>query len=276
MTEVLKGKPVSAKIRERLQKRIFEKKQANIPFGLAIVRIGRNESDLSYERNLKKHCEKLEIPVKICELEDTTTTGEVVRNLDILNQDSSITGILVFRPLPKQIDDARVHIAILPDKDVDAMHPFSLGKIMEGDLSGHVPATPAAVRAFIHHYGIDIRGHSVAIVNRSLVFGKPLSMMLLEDDACPEIFHSKTFDLRKQLKRADVVVLATGRTHMFDRSYFNEASIVLDVGVSVNADGKLCGDADFDDLNGYVRILTPPVGGIGSATTMLLLENVVG
>lgn len=275
-TEVLKGKQVADEVRERIRQKIDEKKENNRPFGLAVLRVGNDESDLSYERSLKKNCDKLGIPMKSCALPKTATTADVVRELERLNEDPETTGILVFRPLPKQIDSAQVRLAILPEKDVDAMHPLSLAKIMEGDFSAHLPATPAAVRAFLHHYEIDVRGKTIAIVNRSLVFGRPLAMILLEDDACPQILHSKTEDLRGVLKRADIVVLATGRAKMFDRSYFTNESIVLDVGVSVDENGTLCGDADFEALDGYVKMITPPKGGIGSATTALLLEQVVG
>lgn len=276
MTEILKGKPVAEEVRERILRKVTENKENQKAFGLAVLRVGNDESDLSYERSLKKNCAKLAIPIKSCALPDTATTDDVVREIERLNKDSEITGILVFRPLSKDIDDIRVRLAVAPEKDVDAMHPLSLAKIMEGDLSGHLPATPAAVRAFLHHYEIDVRGRTVAIVNRSLVFGRPLAMMLLEDDACPQILHSKTKDLREILKRADVAVLATGRAKMFDRTYFTNESIILDVGVSVDANGALCGDADFDALSDYVKMITPPKGGIGSVTTMLLLEQVVG
>lgn len=275
-TEVLKGKPVADEVRERIGHKIDEKKENKRPFGLAVLRVGDQESDLSYERSLKKSCEKLGIPMKSCALPKTASTADVVQEIEKLNRDQETTGILVFRPLPKQIDSAQVRLAILPEKDVDAMHPLSLAKIMEGDLSAHLPATPAAVRAFLHHYEVDVRGKMVAIVNRSLVFGKPLAMILLEDDACPQILHSKTEDLRGVLKRADIAVLATGRAKMFDRSYFTNESIVLDVGVSVDENGVLCGDADFEALDGYVKMITPPKGGIGSATTAFLLEQVVG
>lgn len=276
MTKVLKGKPVAEEVRERILRKVTENKENQKAFGLAVLRVGNDESDLSYERSLKKNCEKLEIPMKSCALPDTATTDDVVREIERLDKDPEITGILVFRPLSKGIDDTRVRLAVAPEKDVDAMHPLSLAKIMEGDLSGHLPATPAAVRAFLHHYEIDVCGRTVAIVNRSLVFGRPLAMMLLEDDACPQILHSKTKDLREILKRADVAVLATGRAKMFDRTYFTNESIILDVGVSVDANGALCGDADFDALSDYVKMITPPKGGIGSVTTMLLLEQVVG
>lgn len=276
MTEILKGKPVADEVRERILRKIAANKENQKTFGLAVLRVGNGESDLSYERSLKKNCEKLAIPIKSCALPDTATTDDVVREIERLNKDPEITGILIFRPLSKGIDDTRVRLAVAPEKDVDAMHPLSLAKIMEGDLSGHFPATPAAVRAFLHHYDIDVRGRTVAIVNRSLVFGRPLAMMLLEDDACPQILHSKTKDLREILKRADVAVLATGRAKMFDRTYFTNESIILDVGVSVDANGALCGDVDFDALSDYVKMITPPKGGIGSVTTMLLLEQVVG
>lgn len=276
MTEILKGKPVAEEVRERILRKVRENKENQKAFGLAVLRVGDDESDLSYERSLKKNCAKLEIPMKSCALPDTATTDDVVREIERLNKDPEITGVLVFRPLSKGIDDTRVRLAVAPEKDVDAMHPLSLAKIMEGDLSGHFPATPAAVRAFLHHYDIDVRGRTVAIVNRSLVFGRPLAMMLLEDDACPQILHSKTKDLKGVLQRADVAVLATGRAKMFDRTYFTNESIILDVGVSVDVNGALCGDADFDALSDYVKMITPPKGGIGSVTTMLLLEQVVG
>lgn len=275
MAEILKGKEVAQEIRQRIDQKVKSLKEKGKFPCLAVLRVGANPNDLSYEKALIKNCKDLEIDCRVREMPINSDTEQLLDVIDRWNRSESISGILVFRPLPKTIDEEKIRNAILPEKDVDAMHPLNLAQIFQGDFKNFVPATPQAVMEFIRHYTIDIRGKIVAVVNRSLVFGRPLAMMLLNQNACPLICHSKTRNLSEVLKSADVVVLATGQAKTFGKDFFTPESIILDVGVNVDDEGKLSGDADFENLKDYVKILTPPKGGIGSTTTAILLEQVV-
>lgn len=195
--------------------------------------------------------------------------------MEELNGDESISAILVFRPLPKHIDEARIRKAISPAKDVDCMHPLNLARVFEGDMDGFLPGTPKAAVEILLYNKVDLEGKNVVIINRSMVLGKPLAMMLLNENATVTICHSRTKDLPAITKAADVVVTALGRAKFFDENYFNEDSICIDVGISVDDDGNLSGDIDYEPVSEKVKMITPVPGGVGSVTTSLLLSQVV-
>lgn len=275
MTEILKGKPVADQLKEEMKERIHKLSKVSCTPTLAVVRVGNNANDISYEKGIKKNCETLGIAVDIHELDSEIDTEGLIEKMQQLNAAQEISGILVFRPLPKHIEEDRIRLAIDPGKDVDCMHPLNLARIFESDFSRFVPATPMAAMKMMDHYGIDLEGKNVAIVNRSLVFGRPLAMMLLSANATPMICHSRTQNLKKVLQEADVVIVAMGRAESLDRSMFTPESIIIDVGVSANAEGKVAGDAKYDDLIDFVDKITPVPGGVGSITTTILLDQVV-
>lgn len=275
MAQILKGKDVAIKIKEQIKKDIdMLKGEGKVPT-LGIIRLGSNADDISYEKSIIKNCEKAEINSKVFERDLKMTTEELEELMGVLNQDNSISGILIFRPLPKHIDEARIRESISPKKDIDCMHPINLAKVFEGDFSGFVPCTPKSAMEILLYNGVDLEGKNVVVINRSMVLGKPLAMMLLGKNATVTICHSRTKDLASITNKADVVVTALGRAKFFDEKYFNENSICIDVGVSLDDEGNLSGDIDYDNVSEKVSMITPVPGGVGSVTTSLLLSQVV-
>lgn len=271
----LRGKVVADQIKEGLTKDIEELKAKGINPTIAVVRVGENDSDISYERAIVKASEAIGLMARLVTLKEATTTEELEAELVKLNNDKEVHGILMFRPLPMHIDQDRMQNVIAAEKDVDAMNPINLEKIFEGDPTGLEPATPRAAVEMIKGHGYELEGKDVVVINRSMVVGKPLSMMLLQENATVTICHSRTKDLKAHTKRADIVVTALGRPAMLDKSYFTEDSIVIDVGVGTTADGKLSGDVNFDDVKDFVAAITPVPRGVGSITTTILLSQVV-
>lgn len=271
----LRGKIVADKIKENLRLEIESSKAKGIEPTIAVVRVGENDSDISYERAIVKVSESIGLNVRLVGLEEKTSTEELEKTLIDLNNDTNVHGILMFRPLPKHIDQDRMQNIIAPEKDVDAMNPINLEKIFEGDPTGLEPATPRAAVEMLKGHGYELEGKDVVVINRSMVVGKPLAMMLLQENATVTICHSRTKDLKAHTKRADYVITALGRPAMLDKSYFTENSVVIDVGVGTTADGKLSGDANYDDVKDYVSAITPVPGGVGSITTTILLSQVV-
>lgn len=275
MAEILRGKDVAKEIKEKIVTDVEALKKEGKQPTLGIVRLGSNPDDISYERSIIKNGEKLGIDTKVYENDLEMTTEELVSLMEELNGDESISAILVFRPLPKHIDEARIRKAISPAKDVDCMHPLNLARVFEGDMDGFLPGTPKAAVEILLYNKVDLEGKNVVIINRSMVLGKPLAMMLLNENATVTICHSRTKDLPAITKAADVVVTALGRAKFFDENYFNEDSICIDVGISVDDDGNLSGDIDYEPVSEKVKMITPVPGGVGSVTTSLLLSQVV-
>lgn len=275
MAEVLKGKVVADKIKVDMAKKINDLAKEGKTPTLGIVRLGENPSDISYEKSIIKNCDSIGIKAKVFEKDVTISTEELVDFINKLNNDKEISGILLFRPLPKHIDEEVIRNAIKPSKDVDCMHPLNLEKIFEGDMTGFLPATPKAAMEILLYNEIPLEGKNVVVVNRSMVVGKPLAMMLLEKNATVTICHSRTKNLEEITRNADVVITALGRPKHFTEKYFTKDSIIIDVGVSLTEEGKLSGDADYENIVDFVDKITPVPGGVGSVTTTLLLNQVV-
>lgn len=275
MAEILRGKDVAQEIKDNIVSDIEALKKEGKEPTLGMVRLGSNPDDISYEKSIIRNCEKLGINTKVFENSLEMTTEELEDLLKKLNKDKNISGILVFRPLPKHIDEARIREAISPKKDIDCMHPLNLARIFEGNMDGFLPCTPKSAMEILAFNKVELEGKNVVIVNRSMVLGKPLAMMMLNENATVTICHSRTKDLPSITKAADVVVTALGRAKFFDEKYFNEDSICIDVGVSLDDDGKLSGDIDYDQVSEKVKMITPVPGGVGSVTTSLLLGQVV-
>mgnify|MGYP001421931883 FL=1 len=275
MAEVLKGKPVADHIKEQIRANVERLSKENKVPTLAIVRLGNKPGDISYEKSIIKNCDGVGIKTKVFEKDENISTEELSELIEELNEDNNISGILVFRPLPKHIDEEVIRNKISPKKDVDCMHPLNLEKIFEGDMSGFAPCTPKAAMEILKYYDIPLEGKNVVVVNRSMVVGKPLTMMLLNENATVTVCHSRTRNLDKITSSADVVVVALGKAKFFDEKYFNENSVVIDVGVSLDENGKLSGDVDYDKVHEKVAKITPVPGGVGSVTTSILLSQVV-
>lgn len=275
MTKILYGNEVASKIKEDLKLRIEKLKEKNIIPKLAILRMGNKQDDIAYERSIIKSCEKLNIETKVEELKEDILEEDFLKLIERLNNEKDIHGILVFRPYPKHLNENVINSSIALNKDVDCMHPLNLERIFEGDLDGFMPCTPEAVIEILKYYDIDLKGKNIVIINRSMVVGKPLSMMALSHNATVTICHSKTIDLPSITKKADIVVTAIGKAKLIEEEYFNENSIVIDVSINVDENGKLCGDVDFENVKEKVGAITPVPKGVGSVTTTLLLKHIV-
>ncbi|NLY46221.1 MAG: bifunctional 5,10-methylenetetrahydrofolate dehydrogenase/5,10-methenyltetrahydrofolate cyclohydrolase [Tissierella sp.] len=275
MMKLLKGIEVSKGVKLQITNTIKELEEMDKFPQLGIIRVGNDPSDISYEKSIIKNCDSLGIKTKIVELDEKIDTDDLVSAMEELNNDTLVSGILVFRPLPKHIDEEKVRISINPSKDVDCMHPLNLEKIFEGDITGFSPCTPKAAMEILLYNDIPLEGKNVVVINRSMVVGKPLAMMLLEKNATVTICHSRTQNLSEITKNADIVMTGLGRAKFLDDKYFNESSIVIDIGVSLDSDGKISGDVDMDKVNDKISMVTPVPGGVGSVTTSILLKQVV-
>ncbi|NLM05815.1 MAG: bifunctional 5,10-methylenetetrahydrofolate dehydrogenase/5,10-methenyltetrahydrofolate cyclohydrolase [Tissierellia bacterium] len=275
MTEVLRGKNVSDKIKEDIVKDVEALKKEGIEPLLKIVRVGAKPNDISYEKSLIKNSEKLGIIAEVLELPEDITTEGLKLEIESLNRNDKVSGIIIFRPLPSHIDADVISSTISPKKDVDCMNPLNLAKVFDGDFSGFSPGTPEACMEMLDFYGVDLEGKNVVIINRTMVLGKPLAMMMLSKNATVTVCHSRTKDLPSITREADVVVTALGRAKMFTKDYVGEHSICIDVGVSEDSEGKLSGDLDYANLEDYVKMITPVPGGVGAVTTAVLFKNVV-
>lgn len=270
-----KGKPVADSLKEDLKKRIQRLKEENYQAKLTIIRVGNNEDDLSYERGIRKNCQNLEIEVETLELPVDVSQAGLEKTLTQANEDDDTHGIMIFRPLPSHLDEGRIANLINPEKDVDSMNPENLSRLFLGKDKGFVPCTPQAVIDLLDFYDFDFEGANVVILGRSLVVGKPLAMLFLDKNSTVTICHSRTKNTKELTKNADLVVAALGRAKMVDDSYFSKDTIVVDVGINVDEEGKLCGDVDREKALGKVKALTPVPGGIGSVTSTVLMDHIV-
>lgn len=275
MTKILYGKDVALNIKNNIKLKIQELNKKHIIPKLAIVRIANKEDDISYEKSIMKNCTSLGIDTSVYELEENAPQKDVLSLIQKLNKDRKTNGILVFRPFPKHLDQDVINSSIELNKDVDCMNPLNLEKIFEGKLNGFMPCTSEAVIETLKYYNIELKGSNIVIINRSMVVGKPLSMMLLSEDATITIAHSKTKNLSSITKNADIVITAIGKAKMLGEEYFNENSIVVDVSINIDEEGNLCGDVDFDKVNTKAKAITPVPRGIGAVTTSLLLKHIV-
>ena len=273
--QLIKGKPVADRISENVTLEVNELVAQGINPKLTIVRIGQNPSDLSYERGALKRCQTIGIQTEVLELPETITQEDYIAKLEELNNDKNVHAILCFRPLPKGFAEDVVKYHISPQKDVDCFSPINSAKVMEGDTTGFPPCTPTAVVEILKHYEVNLNGANVAVLGRSMVVGKPVSMLLLNENATVTICHSRTKDLKQVTSQADVLVAAVGRAKMVKADFVKEGAAVIDVGINVDEEGKLCGDVDTNDVVDKVSMITPVPGGVGSVTTSVLAKHVV-
>ena len=276
MGEIIKGKPVGDAISEVLKGECQELVKGGIQPKLTILRVGAKANDLSYEKGALKKCEAIGIETEVTELPDGTTQEQYIETLQKLNDDSSVHGILTFRPLPKGIDEEVIKNIIAPEKDVDCFSPMNTAKLMEGDKTGFPPCTPTAVVEILKYYNVPLKGANVVVLGRSMVVGKPVSMLLLGENATVTICHSKTKDLPKVCANADVLVAGVGRARMVTSDYIKEGAVVIDVGINAKPEGGgICGDVDTDDVVGKASMVTPVPAGVGSVTTSILAKHVI-
>ena len=276
MAELLKGKDVAAELNRHSRSLTEKLKEQGIIPTLAILRVGENESDLSYEKGAMKRCGSCGVNVVNKVLPSAVNADEFYSTLNELNQSPQIHGILMFRPLPKHLGNETARNYITPEKDIDGCTDGSLAGIFTGRKIGFAPCTAEAALEILDYYNIDPKGKNITVIGRSLVIGKPVSMLLLNRNATVTICHTKTVDLPSHTRKADIIIAAAGQPEMLTKEYFSEGQTVIDVGISWNeAKGKLCGDVLFEDAVNIADKLTPVPGGVGAVTTSVLVKHVV-
>lgn len=273
--QIIKGKPVADQISETLIKEVNELVKEGINPKLAIVRVGAKGNDLAYERGALKRCQTIGIETEVIELSEDITQEEYEKALRNLNENKDIHGILCFRPLPKQLNEEEIKYVISPEKDVDCFSPINSAKIMEGDTSGFPPCTPTAVVEILKHYNVELQGANIVVLGRSMVVGKPTAMLLLNENATVTICHSRTKNLEKVTSEADILIAAVGRAKMIKENFIKKGAVVIDVGINVDEDGKLCGDVDTSAVFDKASMITPVPAGVGSVTSSILAKHVV-
>ncbi len=271
---LLTGKEVAQKMDQDIQKEVQELKTRGINPALRIMIVGDAPDSVTYANSARKMAEKNGIDCAIEQLAGTTTQDEFVRILQDRNADRGIHGIIVMRPFPKQISEDVVKHILAPEKDVDCFNPVNAGKVMAGDLTGFPPATPQAVMEILRFYEIPMKGREAVVVGRSMVVGKPMSMLLLGENATVTVCHSRTQDLPGVCRRADILVAAIGKAKMITPEYIKTGATVMDVGINVVGD-KLFGDVDTEPAKETAGAITPVPGGVGTVTTRVLLKHVV-
>lgn len=275
MAEILKGAPVAAAITEELILRVEKLKAKNIVPTLAILRVGERPDDMAYERGAMKRCEKIGIRTLSFLLPTDCEQSELMEMIADINSNDAIHGCLMFRPLPKHLDEREVCEALCPEKDVDSMTAASLNTVFTGKGCGFPPCTAQSCIEILDYYGIDPAGKNVAVIGRSLVIGKPVSMLLQARNATVTMCHTKTQDMPGVCSRADILVVAAGKAGVVDASYTNPGQVVIDVGINAAHDGSVCGDVQFDSVSQHVRAITPVPAGVGSVTTAVLAKHVI-
>jgi len=277
MAELLKGAPVAKALTQRNQEAVEALKSKGVTPTLAIIRLGEKPGDLSYEKGALKRAEKTGVQVKQFIYPEDITEEELLEVISGINRDSSIHGVLMFRPLPKHIDEKTVCEALAPEKDMDGITSGSMAGVFMDTQNGYPPCTAEAVMEMLDHYGIGLKGRKVTVFGRSLVIGKPVAMMLMGRHATITVCHSrtKTDDFAEAGRGADIVVTALGRARMIGADTLGEGQVIIDVGINVDEEGNLCGDVDFDAAEPKAAAITPVPGGVGSVTTAVLMKHVI-
>ena len=270
---LLKGKEVSDQIRKEIAS-VLESRKDSIPT-LAIIRVGEKPDDVSYERGATKKLRDFGLNVKNIVFPAEIADAEFKNQFARINDDREVNGILLLRPLPKTIDEKAVERMISPEKDMDGISPVNIAKVFSGDASGFAPCTAEAVIEILKRNNIPIAGKKVTIVGRSMVVGRPLSMLMLKENATVTICHTKTTDLPNECKRADILVAAAGRAKMLNRDFVGQNAVVIDVGINVLPDGKICGDVNPDSLSDIASAMTPVPGGVGVVTNSILAKHLM-
>ncbi len=274
MAKILDGKAVSAHVREQVKAEVEALAKQGVPVGLAVIIVGDDPASRTYVNNKKKACAAAGIRSEEYALPAETTQEELLALVETLNQKSDVNGILCQLPLPAHLDEKAVIAAIAPEKDVDAFHAVNVGHIMIGDYA-FLPCTPAGIMEMLRYYDIDIAGKNCVVIGRSNIVGKPMAMLLLQQNGTVTICHSKTQDLAAHTRNADILVAAVGTPHFVTAGMVKDGAVVIDVGMDRDENGKLCGDVDFSGVEPKASYITPVPGGVGPMTIATLLKNTV-
>ena len=275
MAELLKGAAVVAALNEKMTAEIAALKEKGISPTLAILRVGERDDDISYEKGAMKRCDTVGVAVKNVVLPADVAQEVLMQNVEALNNDKSIHGVLIFRPLPKHLDEEAVRRALKPEKDVDGITDGSLAGVFTGSGEGYAPCTAQACMEILDFYKVDCKGKRAVVVGRSLVVGKPAAVMLLGKHATVTVCHTRTVDMPSVVRNAEIVIVAAGKANAVTKEYLSPGQVVVDVGINMTEEGKLCGDVKFDDAEPIVSAITPVPGGVGTVTTSVLVSHVV-
>ena len=283
MAKQLLGKEVTAALNEKIKANVAELEAKGVKPTLGIIRVGEREDDLSYERGATKRCETLGVAYEKFLLPADVTQEELMATIDKVNKDDSIHGVLIFRPLPKHLDQAVIENALAAEKDVDCMTDLSMSGVFTGKKIGFPPCTPQACMEILDYYGIDCKGKNAVVIGRSLVVGKPAAMMLMGKNATVTVCHTKTVDVPAIAREADILISCAGVLNSLTKEYVRPGQVVIDVSINWDPEkinkkggkGAIAGDAVFDEVEPIVEAITPVPGGVGSVTTSVLVGHVV-
>lgn len=268
----LRGKKVSDGIKEYVSK---ELETLSFVPKLAIVRVGENPDDMSYERGATKKLKSFGLDVASYVFPQDISDEDFKNAFKDINEDDEVTGILLLRPLPRTINEKDIENMIDPKKDLDGISPINIAKVFAGDTTGFSPCTAEAVIEVLKAYDIELTGKRVTVVGRSMVVGKPVSMLLLKENATVTMTHTRTVDLKKTCSDAEIVIAAAGRAKMLNSDYCGQDAVMIDVGINVDDNGKLCGDVDYSTLDVKASAATPVPGGVGTITTAVLAKHLI-
>ena len=271
---IIKGNEVAEKKRAQLKEKVAELEEQGIVPGLAVILVGDDPASHSYVKGKEKGCEQVGIYSELITFPDTITQDRLLAEIDRLNNDDRIHGILVQLPLPNHIEEKAIIEKISPEKDADGFHPISIGRMMTGQDT-FLPCTPHGILELVKETNLDITGKHVVVIGRSNIVGKPVGQLFLNENATVTYCHSKTANIKELTKLADILIVAVGRAKMVTADYVKEGAVVIDVGVNRLETGKLCGDVDFDDVLNVASHITPVPKGVGPMTITMLLENTV-
>ena len=274
MAKVIDGKAISAQIKEELKEKVAEMNRQGIEITLAVIQVGNDPASSVYVGNKKKACEYIGIRSLAYELPEETTQQELLDLIAELNGRSDVNGVLVQLPLPKHISEEKVLNTIDPKKDVDGFHPQNVGSLCIGK-PGFVSCTPAGIIELLKRSGIEIAGKECVVIGRSNIVGKPMALLLLRENGTVTVTHSRTKNLQEVTSRADILIVAIGKPKMITAEYVKEGAVVIDVGIHRNAENKLCGDVDYENVAPKCSAITPVPGGVGPMTIAMLMHNCV-
>lgn len=274
MAQIIDGKRISQEIKDELKEEVAALKAHGIEGSLAVVQVGEDPASSVYVRNKKKACEYIGLHSLSYELPEETTEKELLDLIASLNENDAVNGILVQLPVPKHIDADKVIRAISPEKDVDGFHPMNVGRLVIGE-KGFVSCTPAGIIQLLKRSGIEIAGKNCVIIGRSNIVGKPMALLILQENATVTIAHSKTTDLKAVCKTADILIVAIGKKQFITADYIKEGAVVIDVGIHRGEDKKLFGDVCYEEVEPVASAITPVPGGVGPMTIAMLMSNCV-
>ena len=272
VAKVLDGKKIAKEYRQRLQEQVESLKERGFTPKLSVILVGNDGASQSYVKSKKKAAEKIGMISEIVHLDESTSEEDVLKELDRLNNDDSVSGILVQVPLPEQVSEQKVLESINPDKDVDGFHPSNIGKLYI-DEQTFVPCTPLGIMEILKHADINLEGKHAVVIGRSHIVGQPVSKLLLQKNATVTILHSRSKDMSKHLKDADVIVSAVGKPGLVTKDVVKEGAVIIDVGNTPDENGKLKGDVEYEEVKEIAGAITPVPGGVGPLTITMVLNN---